>query len=105
MINIVLALIDIIAGIILSASGLPYLPGNGLVVTLAAIMLIKGFWYVVVSWSDKKNRQNLVEGWLDLVSGLLLVAVYLGYPFSLFAIPGVILIINGAWYLIRGLTE
>lgn len=102
---LILALIDIVAGVMLSASGIPNLPGNGFVVTLAVILLVKGAWFLITGLSGDRKPWEMFEGVVDLLGGLLLVMVYLGFAFSLFAIPGVLLIITGAWYLFKGLTE
>ena len=103
----VIGLLDIIAGIMLSAGGLPYLPGNGFVITIGAVMLIKGAWFALTGVSKGKGKmfRDLFEGGLDIVSGLLLALLYFGTFFSLFAIPGVLVIIKGVWYLLEGLTH
>ncbi len=104
---VVLGLLDIMAGIMLSAGGLPYLPGNGFVVTIGSIMLIKGAWFFMTGVGKGRGKmlKDVSEGGLDFVSGMLLAMVYSGTFLSLFAIPGILMIIKGAWYFFEGLTQ
>ena len=102
---IVLALMNIMAGIMLSASGLAYLQGNGFVVTIASVMLIKGAWFMITGLSGGRKPWEIFEGTIDIVGGLLLALVYMGMSLSLFALPGVLLIMTGSWYLFKGMIE
>lgn len=98
---------DVLAGIILSAGGLGFLPGNGFVLSLGIIMLLKGGWFLLAALSKGNGRsaKSIIESLLDLVAGLLVFSVFSGFFHPLFAIIGVLVLIKGAWYLVEGLAH
>ena len=107
-VNFVLGIIDILAGIMIAAGGLPYLPGNGMVITIAVIVLLKGIWHLVSYASRGKGGRTfgeIFEGMLDVPAGLLLIWIFYGIHFPIAGLFGVLLIFKGAWYLLIGITE
>ncbi len=106
MIITILGLVDIIAGIILAVGGLPHFPGNGFVITIAIIMIIKGGW----SWLSNlampdKGLKFDPMGILDIITGLFLVLVFSGIFFFFFAYLGIMLIIKGVYSFVVGLVK
>ena len=105
MITLILALFDILSGIILSTTGFSYYEANGFVITLSVIMALKGIWFLIAEQTGKKRGMNRIEGAINVIGAALLALVFFGIPFSLYAIIGVLLIISGAWRLFEGLVE
>jgi hypothetical protein len=105
MILTVLGIFDIIAGIMLAVGGLPYLPGHGLVITIAIIMIIKGGWSWLSNIASPKGLNIDPMGILDIIAGLLLISVFSGFFLFFFSYFGVILIIKGIYSFVVGLVK
>ncbi len=105
MIISILGIFDIIAGIMLAVGGLPYFPGHGLVITIAAIMVVKGAWSWLNNLATPTGLKLDPMGILDVISGLLLISVYLGFFMFFFAYFGIILIIKGIYSFVIGLVK
>jgi hypothetical protein len=102
-----IGLFDLLAGFLLIAGGLPYLPGNGLVISMAAIMFLKGGWFLLseLSMSSGRNNWNVYAGAINLVCGVLIAVIYLGFFHPVFYIPGILVLLNGAWNFVKGFTN
>ena len=105
MIVSVLGIIDIIAGVMLSVGGLSYFHGNGLVLTFAAIMLIKGVWSWLTNLAMPTGIKIDPMGILDIISALLLFLVFSGFFLYFFAYLGIILIIKGIYSFVVGVIK
>ena len=105
MIIAVLGIFDILAGIILAVCGLPYFPGNGFVMTVAIIMLIKGGWSWLSNLATPTGLKLDPMGILDIIGGLLLISVFSGFFTFFFAYFGIILIIKGIYSFVIGLVK
>ncbi len=105
MILAILGMFDIIAGIILAVGGLPQFPGNGFVITIAAVMLIKGGWSWLSNIADPRGLNFDPMGILDIVTGLLLIFIFSGMFFFFFAYLGILLIIKGVYSFVVGLVN
>ena len=106
MIISVLGIFDIIAGIMLAVGGLPHLQANGLVIFIASIMIIKGAWSWLsnLAMPDKGLKLDPM-GILDIVSGIMLLAIFSGFFLFFFTYFGVILIIKGVYSFVIGVVK
>ena len=106
-VHIVLGLFDILTGVLLLTGGMAFLTGNGLVITLAIFMLFKGGWFFLTEFTKSKERNywNTYMGFINLVSGILLYMVYVGFFHPVFSLAGILVLLNGTWYFIRGLSH
>ena len=106
MIITLLGLFDIIAGIILVVGGLEVFPGNGFVVGIAAVLIIKGVWSWLVNLSSGDSGLKFDPmGILDIVSGLLLISVFSGFFLFFFVYIGIIELIKGVYSFVIGLVK
>ena len=106
MIISVLGLIDILAGAILVIGGFSYFHGNGLVITVAAIMLIKGGWSWLTNLAAGKNGLKLDPmGILDIISAFMLFLVFSDFFLFFFAYFGLMLIIKGIYSFVIGVVK
>ena len=103
MIIVILGIIDIIAGIVLTFSGLDVFHGNGIVFFLAIAMILKGAW----SWLN-----NLMSGFkldfmgvLDIVVGILMLLTFGGFFLFFFAYFGIMEVIKGVYSFVVGLVR
>ena len=106
MIITVLGLLDIIAGLILIVGGLPFFPGHGLVITIAAALIIKGVfsWLSNLAAGDKGLKIDPM-GILDIFSGMLLISIYSGVFMFFYTYFGIILVILGIYSFVVGLIK
>lgn len=106
MIVSVLGIIDIIAGIMLALGGLSYFHGNGLVLTFAVILVIKGVWSWLTNLAmPDKGLKIDPMGILDIISALMLFLVYSGFFQFFFTYFGIILIIKGIYSFVVGVVK
>jgi uncharacterized membrane protein HdeD (DUF308 family) len=102
----VLGIFDIIAGIILAVGGLTVFPGNGLVITLAFIMIIKGIYSWISNLAAAEGGLKIDPmGILDILAGIILVMIFSNMYFFFFAYLGIIEIIKGVYSFVVGLTK
>jgi hypothetical protein len=106
-VNAVQGIIEVLGGIVLTAGGMSFLPENGFVLTLAVVMLIMGAWFLISGLAQGKGSRfrGIFEGCLGLIASLLLFLIYGGTFHPVFAIPGVLVLFKGSWYLVVGLKE
>ncbi len=106
MIITILGILDLISGAIITLGGLEAFQGNGLVLTMAMIMVIKGVW----SWLNNlaqpdKGLKFDPMGILDIITGVLLYSVFSGFFLFFFAYFGIILLIKGVYSFVIGLIK
>ncbi len=105
MIISMLGLIDIMAGVILIIGGLPFFQGHGLVITLAAVLIIKGVFSWLSNLAAKDGLKIDPMGILDIFSGILLISIFSGFFLFFYAYFGVILVIIGVYSFVVGLIK
>jgi len=104
-IELILGLVDILAGIFLMTSWLPYLEGNGFLLGLAIFLLLKGVWYLIQGYSGKHKRKVIIDSLIDLASFALLMGIYYGYDHWSYSLVGIIILFKGVWNMASGLLD
>ena len=95
MLLLILGMVDVIAGGILALFGLPLLRGNGFVLSLGILMLIKGVISYLLACANRFYFD--VMGVLDLIAGALLLMVVYGIGLFFFPYVGILVIIKGIY--------
>ena len=104
-VELILGLVDILAGIFLMASWLPYLEGNGFLLGLAIFLLLKGLWYLIQGYSSKEKRKVIFDSIIDLASVALLLGIFYGYNHVSFSVVGILILFKGVWNMASGLLD
>ena len=95
--NFILGVIDIAAGILLILYGIPY-AGSGFIVTFGGFMLLKSAWLLL-------TKRNRVVFLIDAGAGVCLILLYFGIVHIVFAVVGVLTVIKGAYNFVIGTTK
>ena len=95
MLLVILGIVDVIAGAILAFFGLPAFPGNGFVMGLAILVLVKGVLSYLMACAN--NFYFDVMGMLDMAAGLLLLLLFYGIGLFFFPWVGILMVIKGIY--------
>ncbi len=90
------ALIDMIGGLFIVLSVSSFL--HSLLLYLGIIVLFKGIMSLL--YSIQKSFYFDFLGWVDILSGMLLLLMFIGLPVSFVWIFGVLLLAKGIWSLL-----
>jgi len=96
MIYFTLGLIDILAGVISTVYWLPFYYGSDFILILCVVMFAKGVW--------SKIFEGDFQFLLDILTGFVLLLLFLGISFYLFSILGIIMIVKGGYTCISEFT-
>ena len=99
----VLGIFDIVAGVALGFGGLVPYVNNSFIVTIAAIMIIKGLWSIITAAANAFFFD--IIGILDLVGGILLLLTTAGIFLNFFVYLGIALVLKGLWSIIAGIMS
>ena len=95
MLLFILGVLDIIIAIIIwMSSGTPF-TGNGLVMTLGIIWILKGLYSVIASAAGKFFFDFM--GWLDLIGGVFLILSFYGLSFHFFFYAALLMLLKGLY--------
>jgi uncharacterized membrane protein HdeD (DUF308 family) len=95
MLLLILGIVDVIAGIILTFFGLPIFPGNGIVLSLGILMLIKGIISYLMACANKFFFD--VMGIMDILAGIFLLLLFYGIGLFFFPWLGILMVIKGIY--------
>ncbi len=98
MMDVVLGAIDVFAGVILIANGIPLYSGSGFILTFALFMFAK------VVWNYLSSKRPGFFDFLDTLAGILLMLLFLGIANPLYAIAGTLMVLKGLYLFILGFT-
>jgi uncharacterized membrane protein HdeD (DUF308 family) len=98
-----LGFIDIVIGIVLVLGGLPVFRGNWVAAVLGVAIIVKGIW----SWLNNLAAGMKLDfmGILDIVAGILVLALSGGGYLFFFAYFGIMEIIKGIYSFVVGLVK
>jgi hypothetical protein len=96
----VLGILDIILGAALSASTFVDFAGNGWILILGIVAIVKGIYSVFAGFGAGFYFDVL--GWLDLVVGVMLLLVNWNIVFPFFLYVGILLILKGLYSFFVG---
>ncbi|MBU0953475.1 MAG: hypothetical protein KKA90_03585 [Nanoarchaeota archaeon] len=99
---IILGAIDIIAGIVLTLTGIVSFADNQLVFILAIIFILKSLYSLVTAMAAGFFFDVL--GWFDLFAGFILLLATWEITFGFVIWIGIIMIIKGIYSIVMGLV-
>ncbi len=94
----VLGVLDILGGILLIVGGVIPYGGSGFILTVGGVFLAKGILLMIYGSFGGKGGYDLIAilgGLLDVIAGLLLVALFYNVYFFLFPVMSIIMIVKG----------
>jgi len=102
MFMIILGIIDMIAGAMLSLSGLISLAGNGWVFWFGVISLLKGLYSILTAMAAQFYFD--VMGIIDLLVGIFLLMSFYNITNGFFVYIGIVMLLKAAYTIVMGVV-
>ncbi|MBI2547345.1 MAG: DUF308 domain-containing protein [Candidatus Aenigmarchaeota archaeon] len=94
-----LAILDVISGVLLLFSFVPFV--YNILFYLGVIIIVKGAWTVFDSLHKNIYFDGL--GWIDIMSGAVMLLLFFGWPISFGWLFGILILVKGLWSVLNAM--